>query len=353
MSQPTVPDAPITISIPEDATAKAHPQRKLWCFTLFYDEEGRDIHFPTELTSCCTYLLCQRESCPDTRRTHVQGFLSCSPGVRFTRCKAIIQQLFRTSNSPRMAYIRGSVDDNVRYCTKLESRLPGYQPLELGVRPVERKAKEKCKATTLARQLIIDGKSPIDVLRDETLEDAWSTALRLHRSWSALLAESVTPRNILVDPVVIVLYGPPGTGKTKLAHELFPKLYRKSPGKWFDRYRGQSEILYDDFDGTDMTFTYWKQVLDRYPMQVEFKGGSLDLAATTHVITTNYWPSHWWSLRVTRRTGRDAIWRRITQVWDFHTTPPTVYDGVDQVEEYRKLPSNWALEDEDPKARPE
>ena len=252
-----------------------------------------------------------------------------------------------------MAYIRGTVNDNYVYCTKLESRVPGTQPLELGVRPSDRGRPEKGRATKLARELLLAGKSPIDVLRDDSCEDAWSTAFRLSRSWSAMLGELVPPRNILVPSTVILFYGPPGTGKTRLAHEMYPNAYTKPTGKWFCQYIGQIEVIYDDFDGCDMTFTMWKQVFDRYPMLVEFKGGSCHLRATTHVITSNYWPSHWWSLRVTRKTGRDAIWRRISQVWDFHTTPATVYDGEDEVAQFRQLPSNWALEQEDPKARQE
>ena len=148
------------------------------------------------------------------------------------------------------------------------------------------------------------------------------------------------------------MYGLSGSGKTKLACEMYPKAYLKSPGKWWDHYHGETEVIYDGFDGPSMTFTDFKRIFDRYPMFNEYKGGTTKLASTVHIITTNVYPSHWWCKKVTGEQGREAIWRRITQVWHFWsmTHPAKVYDsGV----EFRALPENFGKEQEDPKARPE
>jgi len=354
MSQPTDVQP---ILIPEGTRPHGSTKRKHWCFTLFYVEEGRDCIFPTELPPSCTYLMCQRESCPDTGRTHVQGYIACSSAVRFTVAKLLVQQLFGTTASPRMAYIRGSVGDNIRYCSKPDTRLPGTEPLELGERPLNgdpsnRPAKEKGKATKLARELILARKSATEVLQNEDYAEAWGIVIRGPKAWNSLVAELSPHRSIMVSPTVIVFYGPSRTGKTRLAVDMYPNAYMKPSGKWWLQYKGQTEVIYDDFDGGDMFFSDWKRVFDRYSQLIEPKGGDAPLAATTHIITTNVWPSHWYQKKVTGRYGRDAIWGRISQIWDFHTKPPTVYDG-DQVLEFRQLPSNWALEDSDPKARAE
>jgi len=195
--------------------------------------------------------------------------------------------------------------------------------------------------------------SPLDALLDEDVDMSVKTyGLRYAKTWNYLLASMVEDRSILIDPKVIVFYGIPRSGKTKLASEMFPNAYIKPTGKWWEHYTGQTEVIYDDFDGSSMCFTDWKHVVDRYRMLVEHKGGSSKLASTVHIITTNVYPSHWWSKKVTGQDGRDAIWGRITQLWHFWSLshPAKVYDSPS---EFRALPENFGLEQEDPKARPE
>jgi len=97
-----------------------------------------------------------------------------------------------------------------------------------------------------------------------------------------------------------------------------------------------------------MCFGDWKRVVDRYPMLVEPKGGSCQLASTVHIITTNVYPSHWWSKKVTGQDGRDAIWGRISELWYFPFRGKVASVFCD-ASEFRSLPENWALEQQDPK----
>ena len=344
-------------TLPNQPSFRVHdsPTRKQWCFTLHYQDLGVDITLPSELPPTMTYLVFQQELTPTTERPHLQGFVCFSSVVRFTQVRTRLQAAFSTTRFPHIEYIRGSVAENVAYCTKEESRIPGTTPVELGERPRRtgsRTEGRKGQATRLARDLILKGMQPIEVLKDEDLEDAWGTALRLARTWNSLLAEATLHRNVDVSPTVFLFYGVPGAGKTRLAYSMFPKAYFKSPGKWWDHYHGEVEVIYDDFDGSSMTFGDFKRIFDRYPMLTEFKGGSSKLSSTIHIITTNVYPSHWWSKKVTGQDGRDAIWRRITQVWHFWSAnyPAKVYDDP---AEFRALPENFMLEQEDPKGGPE
>lgn len=184
----------------------------------------------------------------------------------------------------------------------------------------------------------------------QSSDEFTSSALRYQRSWGSLLAQLAPHRDRSVDPVVIVLYGVPRTGKSKYAMDKYPDAYLHAPGKWWDFYEGEKVVVYDDFDGSDCTFSQFKTWFDRYKCFVEYKGGFHKLQATTHIITTNVYPSHWWSKKVTGIDGRDAIWGRITELHFFARVgdEATVYSDPAQ---FRALEDNVYLEALDPKSK--
>jgi len=327
-------------------------QRRLWCFTLFCPDSLEGLVLPEELPATMSYLHFQREVCPTTQRHHLQGFLRYNTKVRFRQAKTRLQAAFRTTLSPRLSYTYSTVEANIRYCSKVASRLAGTSPTILGSPPAN-ESNGKPNSTPKIIECLVKKMSPLDALLDEDVDMSVKTyGLRYAKTWNYLLASMVEDRSILIDPTVIVFYGIPRSGKTRLASEMFPNAYIKPTGKWWEHYTGQTEVIYDDFDGSSMCFTDWKHVVDRYRMLVENKGGSSKLASTVHIITTNVYPSHWWSKKVTGQDGRDAIWGRFTQLWHFWslTHPARVYDDPSQ---FRALPENFSLEQEDPKARPE
>jgi len=52
-------------------------------------------------------------------------------------------------------------------------------------------------------------------------------------------------------------------------------VWRSSCGslKWFDGYDGQDHVLFDDFRASWCTFSHLLNLLDKYPVNVEIKGG--------------------------------------------------------------------------------
>lgn len=87
-------------------------------------------------------------------------------------------------------------------------------------------------------------------------------------------------------PKVSWYYGPTGTGKLRAAWEEMPEAYcAMETAKWWCGYDGHSQVIIDDYR---QNFCSWKtllQLLDRYQMKVEVKGGSRQFLAKEIIIT--------------------------------------------------------------------
>lgn len=116
---------------------------------------------------------------------------------------------------------------------------------------------------------------------------------------------------------VYVFEGPPGSGKTRCVYEQYgyDAIHKVSSScKWFDGYDPyqHSVVLFDDYTGA-MTWSELMNITDRYPYQVEYKGGSLPFLAKVIVFTTNVPPEAWY----TQKSMDPIIWnawkRRVTK----------------------------------------
>lgn len=86
------------------------------------------------------------------------------------------------------------------------------------------------------------------------------------------------------------IYGLPGIGKSYTIREMFPHLYPKDGTKWWDQYKGENEVLFEEFDMSlkRELSTLLKKWSDIYSLTGEVKGGSVDLVYKVFVITSNY-----------------------------------------------------------------
>nr|WQA30151.1 MAG: rep protein [Cressdnaviricota sp.] len=101
-----------------------------------------------------------------------------------------------------------------------------------------------------------------------------------HRGFQALEYQllSSVPKPV---PVVSWYYGETGTGKTfnayKLANEgeVFMQYgpNQKGGAVWWDGYLGQKVVVLDDFRPWWIPFDFLLNLLDRYPIRVQVKGG--------------------------------------------------------------------------------
>ena len=95
---------------------------------------------------------------------------------------------------------------------------------------------------------------------------------------------------------VTVIWGETGVGKSKWAFDKFGgEAYWKPPNsKWWDGYEGQSVAIIDEFYGW-LSWTEILRLCDRYPCQVETKGGSVQFVSKTLVFLSNLHPLQWYN----------------------------------------------------------
>lgn len=110
----------------------------------------------------------------------------------------------------------------------------------------------------------------------------------------------------------LVLWGPSGSGKSKRAFErggesqfwvCRPRDARG--GVWWDGYEGQDVVVIDEFYGW-MSRDLVQRLCDRYPLNVETKGGAVAFVSKLIIFTSNKHPRHWW------RCGLGAMDRRLS-----------------------------------------
>lgn len=129
-------------------------------------------------------------------------------------------------------------------------------------------------------------------------------------------------------------YGKTGTGKSREAYKDFNPdthyiLGRPQGGTiWFDGYTGQETIIIDDFSHRDYSLTYMLNLLDRYAMPIQYKGGTTQMLAKNIIITSNYSPDTLYR-GVDNPEHRNAFLRRIHRFKHFISP--------DDIKEYKSI----------------
>lgn len=131
---------------------------------------------------------------------------------------------------------------------------------------------------------------------------------------------------------VAVFYGAPGTGKSRQCAEMTEgrTVYWKPHGQWWDGYNGQESVVIDDFYGW-LPFNQLLNILDRYPLHVETKGGSVRFISKFVLITSNVHPREWYKEGfASGRCNYDALERRIDALHEFvdKDTIPIIHKDV-------------------------
>lgn len=249
-----------------------------------------------------TWFLFQVERAPTTDRVHCQV-------VFYGPVRAFSGVVTRWSPVGHVELARGSVDDNVKYCSKEESRVIG--PFEFGSRPSQGKRKDLSDV----REIVKSGGGMAGVI------EAASSYQSL-RAAELFLKYCERVRDFM--PEVYWWYGSTEAGKTRAAFAEFADEKREGErlwvsGKtleWWEGYDAHEWVIIDDFRRDYCKFHELLRMFDRYPYRVMNKGGSRQLLARVMIVTCPWSPSQLYSVshssedlgQLTRRLSSVKLW---------------------------------------------
>lgn len=263
-----------------------------WLFTLNNPQDFKpEVGFGTTYK----YLIYQLEK-GEEGTLHYQGYVMWKSPKRLSALKKLSKEAHW---EPR----RGSHTQARDYCSKEDTRVEG--PWTFGVEP------EQGKRTDLddVKEAIDSGAS-----MKEIAQAHFGHFIKYERGFRSYKNTLATPRDFKTE--VIVCYGPTGTGKSMYCAALTKDPYWYIPqkdGKWWDGYDGQEDVIIDEFYGQIMWSTMLR-LLDRYPMQVETKGATVNFAPKRIFITSNKQPIEWYPSLVEKFS---TLGRRLDQIIHF------------------------------------
>jgi len=138
--------------------------------------------------------------------------------------------------------------------------------------------------------------------------------VRNYHSLRAIAKDYCKPKARTIQEVN-VFWGVTGAGKSHRAfEEAGQDFYLKSSStKWWDGYRGESNIVMDEFTGV-IGIQHMLTWLDRYPCACEIKGGQVPLKSAKWWIMSNIPPTEWYNDDKATKEQQAALMRRLTNI---------------------------------------
>lgn len=274
-----------------------------WVFTIFENvEEGIDLgEIQKRLNkrgnkSSVKYLISGFETCPTTKRLHLQG------AVYFKNAKTR-KELQSWTNKKKWKHFcepwRGTAAQNKKYCSKDGDYIEcgdATQVFQQGKR----------NDISLVKEALNEGANLRTIIKSATSNQSvqfackWLTYLETKRNWK---------------PQVKWFWGVAGSGKSRKAWEEMPEAYdANETSQWWDGYDAHEDVIIDDIRGNFSTFNNFLKLIDRYPHRIQIKGGFRQFLAKRIIITSCYPPQQIWSMC---GENMNQLMRRIDEVIEF------------------------------------
>jgi len=258
-----------------------------YCLTLNnYSEEEYESLIATQ----CQYLVVGKEVGAEGT-PHLQGY------IYFTHQKTL-SSLKKINSRAHWEIAKGDSLQNFTYCTK------DGDFLEIGTRPMTKKEQGKAGGDTqVTKWLSIKSNA-----RNGTLDEIDPKIYVLHYRQLLSIAKDNAPMpNDLDDTTGFWFWGSSGTGKSYTARTEHPGAYLKMCNKWWDGYKGEDDVIIEDFDKAHSVLGYHLKIwADRYAFPAEIKGGKINIRPKKIIVTSNYHPETIWQDQETL----DPIFRR-------------------------------------------
>lgn len=281
------------------------PKCRHYCLTTFDTKKYKEWK-NLDFDDCqIRYLIYQIEKSPSTGRLHLQAYIEFYNALRITQVKTRLNDA--TLHCERRKGTRQQARD---YCMKddshyFSSKYPEW--VDHGFRHKGTKYVELGKFRTKQGH-----RTDLDQMIDKIQSGAsefecfascpsqylkYSTGVR--RARCLMKRDRVNRYHRKMKRHV--LYGDPGSGKTRYVFDkhgpenVFCPTYSASAQKfWFDGYDGQKVLLINEFYGQART-SVMQELLDKYRIRVETKGGTT-VSNWDHIyVTSNCHPDEWYN----------------------------------------------------------
>ena len=232
---------------------------------------------------------------------HIQGYAQRPNPTTLAAWKLLLGSRIHIEES------KGTAAQNRTYCTKDADRIPGTLVIEKGEIPQPGERKDLVA-------LVEASKDPTKSISD-IIEIDGSNFLRYHKGVQAIRSAYASGRDFKTK--VYWFYGSTGTGKTRLISELAPIAYWKQNSPWWCGYdpSHDDDVVIDEYRGDFSKFTFLLSLFDRYPLQVQYKGGNCNFRARRIFVSTPRSPRETWSTRT--EEDIDQLLRRIEVIVEF------------------------------------
>lgn len=299
---------------------RSRPHRgRHFCFTFHGSgvEEGTDDHhitaedcakWQTVLTlgndapgaEKLTFFIFQTEKGEERGRVHYQGYASFKSKVSWNTLKEML------GNSLHIKAAAGNAAQNIKYCTKEDTRWTGDDICINGHWGVPTGSGNNLLAATAIQAGAsfekIDSSYPVlTLMHPQRVNDA--------------ICRAKGPRTEV--PKIIILVGATGTGKTRWCVENHRDAYWLPPPAgtrlWWTGYNGQDVVVLDEFTSSWMRLTFWLGLNDAKPFSVEPKGSVVPFNSGTLIYTSNVDPVNWYKNYKGDKLHKDAMERRIQE----------------------------------------